>query len=40
MNTDSINSETGAGEPNKLITILLVAMLGYVFYRAWKNKDK
>jgi hypothetical protein len=40
MNTDSINPETFAGEPNKLITLLIAAMLGYVFYRAWKNKDK
>lgn len=40
MNTDIMNDETGFAQPNKLVTLLLVSLLAYVFYRAWKTKDK
>lgn len=39
MNTDSINPETEIAEPSKFITLIIITMMGYVLFRAWKNKD-
>ncbi len=40
LNSDIINDETGMPEPNKIVTFLIVVLLGYTFYRAWKSNNK